>query len=66
MTDLISQWCARFRRDLQVTRWHYIESQIEDRLITHCGRQMANRNTKGYLLTDAAPAPTQKCERCAK
>jgi hypothetical protein len=64
--DLISQWCARFRGTTQVTGWHYIESVIADRLVTHCGRQMPRINRSGELATDPSPAPTRKCERCAR
>jgi hypothetical protein len=65
MSDVIGQWAARFIGELQRTRWHLVESEIAERLVTHCGRQMPQRNGNGYLLTDAAPS-SGKCERCAR
>lgn len=65
-TDLIGVWTARFQGEVQRTRWHVIESEIADRLVTHCGRQLPHRNGNGLLLTDPSPPPTMKCERCAR
>ena len=41
-TDRIGQWCRRRRVDRvnQRDTWHLVESEIEDSVITRCGRQM--------------------------
>ena len=48
------------------TAWHQVESEIADRLVTHCGRQMRLRTSRGELeaadvpLASVAPA----CRLC--
>lgn len=79
MSDVIGQWCARFDGDRQLTLWHKVESEIADRMVTKCGREMhlhyatadadASARRKGvkardYLLVQAAPNGT-RCLRCA-
>jgi len=64
--DPINSWAARYRNANPITRWHYIESVIAERLVTHCGRQMAKFTAKGEMVVDPSPAPTAKCERCAR
>jgi hypothetical protein len=63
MTDSsIGWWTARFADTRQLTLWHLVQSEIEDRLITKCGRQMHKRTERGHLLT--ATLPETACLRC--
>ena len=43
--EFVGKWVRRIRGDrrAQETRWHYVQSQIEDRVVTKCGRQMKQR-----------------------
>lgn len=50
MTALIGSWTARFAGDRQVTLWHQVESQVADRLVTHCGRELHSKTAKGRLV----------------
>lgn len=67
-TDMIGLWIARFT-DLPLsrplTKWHLVESEIEERKVTKCGRQMGER--KGTLLAPLMAAPTARvtCKGCA-
>jgi hypothetical protein len=60
---VIGSWTARFSGERQVTFWHYVESQIEDRLVTYCGRQLHRKTPKGILLVQEAPGFDQ-CGNC--
>lgn len=51
MDELIGMWAFRLR----TTRWHLIESEIGDRFVMRCGRQMQHTNSFGQLIVDAAP-----------
>jgi hypothetical protein len=52
---------ARFRGEAAITTAHYCESEIEDRKVTRCGRQM--RDIEGTEIL-AAPAGIDVCKRC--
>lgn len=45
-------------------RWHLVESEITDRLVMHCGRQMTLSNADGRLVVDQAPQG-RTCLYCA-
>lgn len=46
-----------------VTKFHLVESQIADRQITRCGRQLHPRD--GYALVwDEYPQPGSRCLYC--
>lgn len=59
----IGAWAARFLGDRQVTTWHKVESEIDDRVVTRCGRQMHLRTERGHLLTEPDPGMSI-CKRC--
>lgn len=62
MTDsLIGQWVARFKDGNHVTRGHRVESEIVDRVITRCGRQMHRENAQGTLGIAGAVPPCRRC-----
>lgn len=47
-----------------VTLAHLVESEIADRVVTRCGRQMARKNRDG-TLRPSGPADAV-CERCPR
>ena len=47
---MIGQWVARYSGARRVTLWHFVGSLIEDRAVTHCGRQMHRKTSKGVLI----------------
>lgn len=57
----IGEWVYRQRR-VRRTRDHLVESQIEDRFVTRCGRHM--RPLAGAELLLVAQ-PTDPCARCS-
>lgn len=58
----VGWWTARFQGVRQITLWHYVESEIEDRLVTRCGRQMHKQSKRGDLLT--ANSADDACKAC--
>lgn len=57
---MIGLWVARFRKNVAITTGHYCESEIEDRKVTRCGRQMGKIDgtelrTEGVIVL---------CKRC--
>lgn len=52
MTSYIGWW--GFRR--HTTRWHFIESEVTDRLVMRCGRQMKLELDGQPIVIEAAPA----------
>ena len=69
---MIDTWIARFaHRDsgsYRLTRWHYVESEIENRAVTRCGRELAT-NPKTSLITSAVvpgalPNVADRCLYC--
>lgn len=59
----IGLWTARFAGERQVTLWHRVESEIADRLVTRCGRELPRRNDRGLLLTETDPG-YDACAQC--
>jgi len=54
-------WWAKRRYGV----WHLVESEIADRIVTRCGRQMAHTNTDGPLLFEYDPMTDQvRCQLC--
>jgi hypothetical protein len=51
----VARWVARFaygaHATRRVTRWHMIESEIEDRKVTRCGRELGDRDPNSSLLS---------------
>lgn len=56
----IGQWLARHRRG---SMRHIVESEIADRVVTRCGRQMALQDASGRGL--APFEDHRKCRVCA-
>lgn len=50
------EWCRRKRAK---ATWHVVESQIDDRAVTRCGRQMAEHDAAGHELETVYAEPTQ-------
>ena len=66
---MIGLWIARFAdqgHGKRLTLWHLVESEIADRKVTRCGRQMAT--TEGTVLAPlvAPPSSTQACFWCQR
>ena len=65
---MIGLWVARFVDRLDgalLTKFHYVESEIADRKVTHCGRQLGD--IPGTVLAPLLkPSTTQDtCSDCA-
>ncbi len=62
MTDVsyIGWWA--FRHGIE--SWHLVESEITDRLVMRCGRQMKLETAAGPLIVEAAPTG-RTCFFCA-
>jgi len=61
---MIGQWVRR-----GAGKWHYVESEIEDRAVTHCGRQMHDQTRNGFRLAvmqKGAPMLGLLCVGCAR
>lgn len=66
----IGNWIARFHGERRLTDWHLVDSTIEDRAVTRCGREM-HRVTKGGELQVSEVMPLtrmigqpQNCRYC--
>lgn len=65
---MIGEWVARVSRDedRMVSKVHYVESEIADRVVTQCGRQM-KRDLNGEKLAFAyVPGDDEKCQAGCK
>lgn len=58
----IGQWCFRL-----LGKAHFIESEIVERFVTHCGRELAEFTPSGGTLHFAAAPDWQHpaCVQCA-
>lgn len=66
---MLGLWIARFAdygHGRRLTLWHLVESEIADRKVTRCGKQMAAR--EGTVLAPLVAPPTADvtCFWCAK
>lgn len=65
---MIGAWVARFRPDStsRRTRWHLVESEVAERVVTRCGREMNLRQRGGELRPQSAvaDAPVLGDDRC--
>jgi len=57
-SSLIGWWGVR-----SGGRWHFVESEVADRLIMRCGRQMRLETKGGILSFEVSPAG-ERCEQC--
>jgi hypothetical protein len=58
---LIGVWVARHTGERQLTRWHRVESDVAEDVVTKCGRRMVQRSERGILLMGDGP---DRCARC--
>lgn len=56
--DYIGWWGMR-----RGTKWHLVESEITDRLVTRCGRQMKMQTAGGAMKFEVQPSG-EACEVC--
>lgn len=57
MTEsLVDQLVARFDGEVAITRAHLCESEIADRKVTRCGRQLAERAGTEIRVAPGVPA----------
>jgi hypothetical protein len=63
--DEIGLQCARFAYDeLRLTTWHVVESEVGDRVITRCGREMVRTLKRGHLeFAELAEPLCKQCQR---
>jgi hypothetical protein len=57
-TDYIGWWAYR-----RGGRWHLVESEVTDRLVMRCGRQMKMQASAGALSFQVSP-DGERCEQC--
>jgi len=64
MGELIGLWMCRLKADRRWTKWHLVESQIADRMVMRCGRQMGH--IEGTVLAPlmAPPTDSEACYFC--
>ena len=46
-------------------KWHLVESEVTDRLVMRCGRQMPLVNASGILIFERDPAG-ERCHFCSQ
>lgn len=62
MTEILESYVGWWtRRPGRV--WHLVESEITDRTVTRCGRQMRFETSAGALAFSQYP-PGERCEQC--
>jgi hypothetical protein len=64
---LIGYWIARFSdrtETRQLTKWHLVESEITDRKVTKCGRQMGEIAGTAVAPVVTPPSLDVTCSRC--
>lgn len=64
MTNEKGQWCARYKDGHRLTKYHFIESEIADREVTRCGRQMKTRAGTVMQIAIDIPVGEDACEIC--
>ena len=55
--DYIGWWAKR------KGPWHLVESEVTNRIVTRCGRQLRLETTKGPLVFEVTPSG-EGCEQC--
>lgn len=58
---MIGLWVGRFAGDKRLTLWHLVESEIADRKVVRCGRQLRER--EGTVLAPVI-SPLTEGEAC--
>ena len=64
MKTYVSTWARVGRRNRR--RFHFIESQISDRLITFCGRTLDSTRSDEYVGLDEMPHRGTRCLVCER
>lgn len=59
---LIGQFVQRYHAGKPTTRAHYVESEIAERVVTRCGRQMGKEMSSGVLFV--VLDPEDRCRQC--
>lgn len=62
MQSYIGWWATRIRR--KGGRWHLVESEITNRLVMKCGRQMKLETGDGVLIFQLQPS-SDHCSVCS-
>ena len=63
--SLQGSWVARYKGAEPISKAHLIESEIQDRVVTRCGRQMEPAiSEKGTTILWAPDVP--QCVRCQR
>jgi hypothetical protein len=74
-SDHIGQWTGRFSPNAHEsatvpvgnTKWHKIESDIADRKVVKCGKELRDKTPSGELrFKDAPPVIFDTCQPCSK
>ena len=62
----IGQWAIRrtIKMGWRTTYSHRVESEIEDRVVTKCGRQMRLKNSQGVLDFEPMASSYEQCSDC--
>lgn len=66
---MIGLWVARFGDEghgKRLTLWHLVESEIADRKVTRCGRQLPTKEGTVLAPVQSPPTSTQACFWCLK
>lgn len=48
-----------------VTKWHFVDTQVLDSVVTYCGRPMERNNAKGTLTFATGVTDSRICLTCA-
>lgn len=64
---MIGLWIARFADGgNRLTLWHLVESEIANRKVTKCGRQMATNEGSVLAPLVAPPSSAEACFWCLR
>lgn len=68
---MIGDWVSRATRSGRKSKWHYVESEVAEALITRCGRRLEPVNAHGQELAAVQVKPLtraigqpQLCKLC--
>jgi hypothetical protein len=61
---MIGLWVARYRGERRLTLFHYVESEIADRKVTNCGRQLGEKPGTTLNPVTTPPSKDVSCYQC--
>ena len=61
----LGKWVARYKGELRVTKFHYVETEIANREYSRCGRQFRPRAGTEIRASSAVTPSDDLCEQCA-